>query len=95
MAAEAVVAALVLASAWAPAPVLVLVLVSVLASAWAPAPVLVLVSVSVSVWALVPAMDQEPELAPEPVPARAMELAWAQARDSPASKVSTAGLRTD
>jgi len=50
---------------------------------------------SVSALASVSAMDQEPELAPEPVPARAMELAWAQARDSPASKVSTAGLRTD
>jgi len=85
--AAVVVVALVLASASASAsaPVSELVLVLVL--------VLVSVSVSVSVWALVPAMDQEPELAPEP--ARAMELAWAQARDSPASKVSTAGPRTD
>jgi len=50
---------------------------------------------SVSALASVSAMDQEPELAPEPVPARAMELDSARALDSPASRASRAGPRTD
>jgi hypothetical protein len=58
---------------------------------------------SVSALASVSAMDQEPELAPEPVPARAMELDSARAMeldsaralDSPASRASRAGPRTD